>query len=1726
MSQTIEAQSFLERISSGISLDAVLKPSLDDETELRHLFATDKTNERLNNPYVGLVNVFDAPNTISITRAREVKSAEDLTAKYIMPLTEENRRLGGQLCMVPDMETFKKNWSIFTEGSLSQLSDWSNVVAAGGSVLACLTPLPESATVSKRATRKFYHSNAYPTSDVDLFLWGMTPEEAEVKIIKIYEAVRDSVPWDVTCIRTKHTVSIHFQIVLRLYTSPSEILTGFDIDAPCCAYDGEHVWANPRAIVAMMRQCNTVDMTRRSPSYEVRLAKYSSRAFEVYVTTLRREDIDPTIFERSIARIQGLARLLVLEKIKDGQTRDSFIQARRSLRGRPDSNRGYYRRKHKYKGDLKSTEAISGLEMNDYDVTSLHIPYGPGWDARRIDKLVYQTDLGMNSTFNPKNKGRRLHRHAAFFGTMNECLNDCCEHCPEPIDKDERSLREEEDKQYIRGRISFIEEDPGRQSMSGSFNPIDVGEWSEQVYIGPTDKVFTAIAAGDRKAVASLLTEEGMNVNCRDHVGRTTLHVAILCKTTDIACELIDAGARISARLVDGRSALHLAAQYDLLSVSQKLLERSAKNQTMVEEKHDDPSPPAERPSSEDDWTSEDDGVVSLDDEADGDDEDGVDNSDSDSDGAKDKGDEYKRDNRMQETADVFEDEQNIPDILDVNSPDWDLDFTPLDFAILFASEEMVITLLDAGADITMVSKAQYSGVPPLHSLTLTILRDDEDAACNIAERLLNVGAVSSIVNDGMRTAFYETVAAGRTKLVSTLLRLDPKATSVLNFPFIQWNQVEFPLSVVLSRKDYATLAVLLAHEAKLNFMEDDIFQVQLAFSHTTRRQVYNVADTLKKTVSPIEIALAGRDDILKFLITRSVQRYTQDKYSLLDWVRFAQSWTDKQIQAVDESNETPTLAGTQKTWCAFRDQLSADLKQVSAPHKRDKRDEERINYFDAKCYLADTESFLSSKGAKTWNEIFPDKPITNKDFDSDSVDSSVDKERYCQVSGISYRRDYIPAGLNASYDDLYEACFTGDNDKIQQLCLPHEGSEITNTLLSMSVYAVNPESKWSATGYTPLFAALMGRHWDTVQLVYSIIGAQYQPKEKTKKFRTKGIVIEDDDSDIDSDYSDDTVDQDEPTFFDVASRPSAIKSDTSQQLLLEETAEFPSSKDNITQSNAPRRLSLVAWAIATDDMEAFTQLIKLYRYVKDGPIDVYAKILTEIVKCDRPEMLDMCIRRSGHGISFVFIHGDEQEDFHHIVNDESRIYLGLNVHGKKRKDLARGSYPDTDSSEDDFTPLVWRAALAGATKVVQYLGSRRPLEAYKFYSISHHDEKAIKIRRTPDLENVLYEWLGWKTNALGESPLTAAVLSNKFETIKAMFDLKPKRLAKSVIHNRIKFAGSNLLMIALETRCGTDVVDLLLARGVDPVGADQIRGWNIFHIMAHKNLGNVVEYLLKKLSRDIIEMLLCQTSNERGSTPLHLAIKGGCKRIVKLFIDYTVANILQRDIDGIIPLHAAVKAGFPGIAKLIIDASPDEALHTENGVGETPLEIASLEHLTWKMKFHGIQCSSSSPELDNNVGMVPRWVPATLAEAVPKLRLAMTDLLQAGKLTPGTLLSDELDAFASLLDDKLEEASETTGKTEDDVNQVEGTDRRATFAVIAEAVMKRPGQRRLVHLLDVQKSVQRCLAKSKELEKFARSLREVDALEPMEDTERKERQDSLVVRTLGWDLELQHWEE
>ena len=128
MPQNAEATAFLSRVAQlppglGASLDAVLEPSIKDEAALRALFAQNKQDDRLQDPYVGLVDIFDAPEAIRKTRARVVANEQDLNAKHILPLAEDQRRKDGEACMVNSLDDFRKNWSIFTENSLSQLTD-------------------------------------------------------------------------------------------------------------------------------------------------------------------------------------------------------------------------------------------------------------------------------------------------------------------------------------------------------------------------------------------------------------------------------------------------------------------------------------------------------------------------------------------------------------------------------------------------------------------------------------------------------------------------------------------------------------------------------------------------------------------------------------------------------------------------------------------------------------------------------------------------------------------------------------------------------------------------------------------------------------------------------------------------------------------------------------------------------------------------------------------------------------------------------------------------------------------------------------------------------------------------------------------------------------------------------------------------------------------------------------------------------------------------------------------------------------------------------------------------------------------------------------------------------------------------------------------------------------------------------------------------------------------
>ncbi|PCH39932.1 ankyrin [Wolfiporia cocos MD-104 SS10] len=1700
------AQAFLARITklppSGPevfdALSQALQPSLDDEAELRKLFATDRNNPRLQDPHVGLVDVFDAPADIRITRARIVKDEQDLNFKFVLPLTSECRRQDGAPAMVSSLDEFKKNWVIFTEGSLSQLLDWNNVIAAGGSVQACLTPVPDSARMSKRALRKHFHNNAYPTSDIDLFLYGLTPEQAEAKINAIYEAVRDSVPWDVTCIRTKHTVSIHsqypyrvVQIVLRLYSSPAEILAGFDVDAPCCAYDGERVWANARAVVAMMRQCNTVDMTRRSPSYEVRLVKYSARDFEVYVPSLRREDIDPTIFERSITRIQGLARLLVLERLTTADARDRYLTCRRNLRGRPQGQNVYRRRNKRYKGDLKGEIDFTGLEMNDYDVVSLHIPYGPGWDARRIEKLVYHT---VRSPFNPKNKDRRLHRHPAFFGTMQECLEDCCEYCPEPKDEEERKLREEEDKAYLRGRITFIEEDPGRQSISGSFNPIDVGEWAEQAYMGPTEKLFAAIVACDREAVTRLIKQEDIDVNRRDHVGRTPLHMAIMVKAIDIACDLVDADARMTARVADGRTALHLAAQLDLPEVVRKLLDRSALNEEKAKEAEEE----ARRMT----------GTSADKDKLDANGEKGNNEVHDSNEGPRrseegDNSNEGKGGPQKMEEQDVDDsvipEEEDEFDIFDVNAPDWDLAFTPLQYAIVSGSTDTVDQLIAAGADVGLVTTANRYSACSFHQLTVTALAEDGDAVHEIARRLFAARAMSSQASDDLFTIFHRVICAGKPDLVHTFLRHDPNAKAVVNIPCAsRWNLAVYPIVSAIAQRSYSIVAMLLAYGAKLVVNEED-FRRAVSGSGLEADGPWSASNALGQDVSylkvvcqPLEAAVAARDDIATLLtalgsdvnsLPLMASRYSgyhwgpDPRVTILEWTRFTARALEKRLQETDVDVRSDAVICQARALAAehtWKGEAGKDLLKACEDEKRivelraakvaAETEEKKRKLQEAKNYFTTVKSQLEISGAKTWKELLPKHQRDEvEDYYSDNnglIQSSIQPSSY-HVLTKTWLTFPEPAHMVPRYDELFEACWDGDNAKIQKLCLPK--SEDGHSSIPLHVTVQFEADGVHGSICNPLSIAIACRNWDTARLILAIASAQYEPE----KSRGSNEDHEDEDEDNEDDIS--------INFANIAKQPSAIKSPVSPQ-------EFLNRETNIRwldSSSTVRTGSVLYRAIAEDDLEAFVKIADLYSSLPE-PQPLPEGTLSLVVRHDRPAMLDELIRRYGVGID------TESENEQATVSTDSnrkysKIYLGLNVHGKKQ---------DVATKKDRHTrryvqptrplPLLWDAATSCALKVIEYLKGEQPLAAYQYYASTHSDSRACYIRRLPDLASVLPDWIGWTTNSLNESAMTAAVMSSELVVIKTLLSMNPDEMERA-LSARIKLAGYNHLLVATAWSVSPDVFDYLLSKGLSPTETGR-RGWNILHILCAQDdffHAELLHHILRSLPHDVIGLLLSQQSKSNRNTPLHIAVKRKRVDLVRMLLDTKASSFLLRDSEGSTPLHVAIKHHAATITGLLANAGPVEALYVEDGVGYTPLETALPE----------------VAELTTNLNDFTER-PFDLEQQsieIPRLRATVEALLEEGRLRAGTKLATELVKFTERMEARLKEEKRVAeaenlknppeAKEEEFKTELDDHERpRETLKALQKALAARPfaQTRMLIHLSEVHTSVQKSLDRSK----------------------------------------------
>ncbi|KAL9616457.1 MAG: hypothetical protein Q9160_008673 [Pyrenula sp. 1 TL-2023] len=847
-------------------VETLLQPYKSYEAKLREVFAQEPENSAIANHHVNTVPVYEGKQDALQIRPRDLHKETDVEKDtYLLPLSDADRKPQGSPAIVQSLKEFCANFNIFSESSLVDL-DWNNVVAAGSSVVTSLLPVDKYHNKSKRALRQYYHEKLAPASDVDLFIYGLDERQAVEKIKQIEARIRDAILSETTTIRTKNAITIvseyptrHVQIVLRLYQSVSEILTGFDVDCSCVAFDGSQVWASPRALAAFATQINTIDLTRRSPSYENRLSKYSHRGFEVRWPSLDRSRVDPTIFERSFSRVMGLARLLVLEKLPHPKDRDDYMAQRREERGRPEMH-PFARWRRQLPGNVKDQQPDDVAEWVDEDeVSSYHtftIPYGPKYNAKKIDKLLFTKDLLLNAEWNrPKDRETSLHRHPAFFGSVEDVIGDCCGYCPEAVTDEDLAAAEKEAKIFVSGNVQFIKDDPGRQAI-GSFNPLTDDDWTEMAYVGNTARLCQAIVDGDIEHVRDWCSQEEGDINSRDHTGRTPLQLATMCGTLEIVQCLIDNGARLVARVYDGFTALHIAAHRGDSQMIAALLKKSEGNEEEEARKEDEKRATRRAEKEKSQVASKDvDGDEMKTDaperDENMDDSDNSDDTDEDMDmmesDASDDSDRMTegsfvrvRDAETPEGSSMPDDtDTDEPDVYDVNVLAWDLPVSPLHLAIAGGHIEVIHTLVEHfGADVLLPVKLkdEYDRQPSEAILTLVLAMElPTKQALEATKALLLLGASPSQADMDEVTALHYIVGEGKIEILNTFFEYDaPAARTAINHLSMEgWHtspRVKTPLLTAIRAKKPDMVAKLLALGAEPSITQE-------AFARTLHRK-------------------------------------------------------------------------------------------------------------------------------------------------------------------------------------------------------------------------------------------------------------------------------------------------------------------------------------------------------------------------------------------------------------------------------------------------------------------------------------------------------------------------------------------------------------------------------------------------------------------------------------------------------------------------------------------------------------------------------------------------------------------------------------------------------------------------------------------------------------------------------------------------------------------------
>lgn len=234
-----------------------------------------------------------------------------------------------------------------------------------------------------------------------------------------------------------------------------------------------------------------------------------------------------------------------------------------------------------------------------------------------------------------------------------------------------------------------------------------------------------------------------------------------------------------------------------------------------------------------------------------------------------------------------------------------------------------------------------------------------------------------------------------------------------------------------------------------------------------------SVQNYLDLAFHPVESAMTNGDDLVHLLVrlgasvntipkTIAESSYYKTKISLKDWIDNEIVKLDARINSLDGPTMLPFKTPPECSgWDKFYREYYKSLKILTEEEMRkqvldnERKERERLEklekLMDAKAYFVDVKQLFESHRAKNMGKLSEDEASRWR-YSPATISPN---PAYKFLSNLRGSLD-VPQHLISSYDQLFEACYVGDHEKIQSLCLPAEGTQPGSILLNISVKMVD----------------------------------------------------------------------------------------------------------------------------------------------------------------------------------------------------------------------------------------------------------------------------------------------------------------------------------------------------------------------------------------------------------------------------------------------------------------------------------------------------------------------------------------------------------------------------------------------------------------------------------------------------------------------------------------------